>query len=127
MIHKYWNVRLAQPGEPLAPGHGNPEEDANEEDRKRIRYDEEKIEDKVNWIWKTLSAYEEQSATCISDMLLHVSNGAYVDGVMSAKKFILHVDLLFHASDELDQLLAAHTSKGASTTVNALRLFAHYS
>lgn len=88
------------------------ENDADEEARKNTRYDEERTDDKVNLIWKTLSAYEEKSATCISDMLLHVSNGAYVDGVMSAKKFILHVDLLFTAADSLDKLLDANTPKG---------------
>ncbi|KAG9807715.1 GTPase-activating protein-like protein of the rho/rac family, partial [Aureobasidium melanogenum] len=47
-------------------------------------------------------------------MLLHVSNGAYVDGVMTAKKFITHVDLLFSAADNLDQVLQSHTTKGLS-------------
>ena len=42
-------------------------------------------------------------------MLLHVSNGAYVDGVMAAKKFIVHVELLFNAADDLDsQIGRAH-------------------
>ncbi len=38
-------------------------------------------------------------------MLLHVSNGAYIDGVMVAKKFIWHVDLLFQSADKLDSLM----------------------
>lgn len=45
-------------------------------------------------------------------MLLHVSNGAYVDGVMAAKKFIVHVELLFAAADELDAQLVQRTPKG---------------
>jgi hypothetical protein len=45
-------------------------------------------------------------------MLLHVSNGVYFDGVMAAKKFIVHVDLLFTAADDLDGLLSANTPKG---------------
>lgn len=112
MIHKYWNVRLAQPGDPPVANKRSLEDAADEQDRKRVRIDEEKIEEKVLWIWRTLSAYEEQSATCISDMLLHVSNGAYMEGVMSAKKFILHVDLLFTAADSLDKLLVSQASKG---------------
>ena len=112
MIHKYWNVRLAAPGEPLIADKRSLEADADEEDRKKVRVEEELIEEKVLAIWRSLSAYEEKSATCISDMLLHVSNGAYVEGVMSAKKFILHVDLLFKAADDLDQYLVAKTNKG---------------
>ncbi|KAG9803525.1 GTPase-activating protein-like protein of the rho/rac family, partial [Aureobasidium melanogenum] len=85
-----------------------------EEMRKMVKESEESVEEKVLWIWRTLSSFEEKSATCISDMLLHVSNGAYVDGVMTAKKFITHVDLLFSAADNLDQVLQSHTTKGLS-------------
>ena len=113
MIHKYWNVRLDQAGAPSSDERAA-DKDADEQDRTRVRRDEEQIEEKVLWIWRTLSGYEERSATCISDMLLHVSNGAYVDGVMAAKKFILHVDLLFNAADDLDRLLVSQTSKGES-------------
>ncbi len=111
MIHKYWNVRLHSTGQPLIED-TMVEGDAANEIRHTVRMQEEEVETKVNWIWKTLSAFEEKSATCISDMLLHVSNGVYFDGVMAAKKFIVHVDLLFTAADDLDGLLSANTPKG---------------
>jgi len=114
MIHKYWNVRLHQAGQPVIEA-GSGDADASDEIRKRVRSEEERIEEKVHWIWSSLSTFEERSATCISDMLLHVSNGAYFDGVMAAKKFILHVELLFSAADDLDQLLTAQTPKGISS------------
>lgn len=60
------------------------------------------MEEKVYQIWTVLSAFEESSAGCISEMLLHVSNGAYYDGVQMAGKFILHVDILFSAIDDLE-------------------------
>ncbi|KAI9657774.1 MAG: hypothetical protein M1821_002950 [Bathelium mastoideum] len=113
MIHKYWNVRLHSSGQPVA-GDDLAEEDATEEMRALVRNDEEKVEEKVLWIWRTLSNFEERSATCISDMLLHVSNGAYVDGVMAAKKFIIHVEMLFSAADGLDSMLTMKTPKGLS-------------
>lgn len=72
------------------------------------------MEEKVLWIWRTLSQFEEKSATCISDMLLHVSNGAYMEGVMAAKKFIMHVDLLFTAADDLDRVFRRHFPKGTN-------------
>jgi len=111
MIHKYWNVRLHSTGQPLIED-TTVEGDATDEIRHTVRKQEEEVETKVNWIWKTLSAFEEKSATCISDMLLHVSNGVYFDGVMAAKKFIVHVDLLFTAADDLDGLLSSNTPKG---------------
>lgn len=119
MIHKYWNVRLQAPGN-ADEAYSKVEGEASVQERKRVRGEEERIEEKVLWIWRTLSAYEEKSATCISDMLLHVSNGAYVDGVMSAKNFILHVDLLFAAADDLDHLMNSQTSKGESRSLNRL-------
>ncbi|KAF2750572.1 RhoGAP-domain-containing protein [Sporormia fimetaria CBS 119925] len=111
MIHKYWNVRLHSTGQPILDRqHGD--EEATDKVREAVRKQEEEIEAKVNWIWKTLSAFEEKSATCISDMLLHVSNGAYVDGVMAARKFIVHIELLFSAADDLDHGLSTNTAKG---------------
>ncbi|KAJ9245833.1 hypothetical protein DTO271D3_6079 [Paecilomyces variotii] len=99
MIHKFWNVRLAPAGQLLE----RPELDteATDEDRDRVRQEEDVMEEKVYKIWSILSAFEESSAACISDMLLHVSNGAYVDGVVVARRFIGHVDVLFHAIDDL--------------------------
>lgn len=99
MIHKFWNVRLAPTGEPLEPPSVDP--DATDEERTRIREEEDAMEEKVYRIWSTLSGFEESSAGCISDMLLHVSNGAYIDGVLVAKRFIRHVDVLFAAVDQL--------------------------
>jgi hypothetical protein len=59
------------------------------------------IEEKVYQIWTVLSAFEESAAACISDMLLHVSNGAYVEGVKMARSFLTHVEVLFTAMDDL--------------------------
>lgn len=99
MIHKFWNVRLASPSD--VQDRPPPPDDA--ETRDRVRDEEEKMEEKVYRIWSVLSTFEESSAACISDMLLHVSNGAYVDGVVVAKRFIWHVDILFRSADRLDE------------------------
>lgn len=80
-----------------------------------VKHDEEHMEEKVYRIWSVLSTFEESSAACISDMLLHVSNGAYVDGVLVAKKFIWHVDVLFGATDRLDLLM---TSEGLKSKIH---------
>ncbi|RJE18299.1 GTPase-activating protein, partial [Aspergillus sclerotialis] len=99
MIHKFWNVRLAPSGQQLEPPTMNM--DATDEERNRVRDEEDIMEEKVYRIWSILSAFEESSAACISDMLLHVSNGAYIEGVLVAKRFISHVEVLFGAVDQL--------------------------
>ncbi|THC94776.1 hypothetical protein EYZ11_005722 [Aspergillus tanneri] len=99
MIHKFWNVRLAPTGQPLEPL--DVDLDATDEERNRVRMEEDVMEEKVYKIWSILSSFEESSAACISDMLLHVSNGTYVDGVLVAKRFIGHVEVLFSAIDQL--------------------------
>ncbi|KAL8968932.1 MAG: hypothetical protein Q9197_004609 [Variospora fuerteventurae] len=111
MIHKFWNVRLAPPGSDTGDD-SRAHENATEEKRNMVKHDEEQMEEKVYRIWSVLSTFEESSAACISDMLLHVSNGAYVDGVMVAKKFIGHVDVLFGATDRLDSLMISQGMKG---------------
>ncbi|SPQ19419.1 625fed22-b899-4cc7-96c8-1a05c37b4162 [Thermothielavioides terrestris] len=100
MIHKFWNVRLNPPQEATVPIRDDPD------GRERVRQEEERMEEKVYRIWSVLSSFEESSAACISDMLLHVSNGAYIDGVMVAKRFIFHVDILFRSADRLDATMA---------------------
>ncbi|KAK4995437.1 Rho-type GTPase activating protein Rga1 [Elasticomyces elasticus] len=123
MIHKYWNVRLSQntatqpaigngPAGQGAPTGRQVRDEGTEQERQLVRAQEEGTEQKVHWIWGTLSGFEEKSATCISDMLLHVSNGAYVEGVSAAQKFITHVDLLFVAADQLDSLLQESVTTG---------------
>ncbi|PWW79213.1 RhoGAP-domain-containing protein [Tuber magnatum] len=110
MIHKFWNVRLApvDTGEPKSPT----VEDPTNARRSLVRDAEEKMEDKVFRIWSVLSSFEESSAACISDMLLHVSNGAYVDGVFVAERFIWHVEILFGSADTLDVQLFSVAAKG---------------
>ncbi|KAJ9660803.1 Rho-type GTPase activating protein Rga1 [Neophaeococcomyces mojaviensis] len=109
MIHKFWNVRLAPSGPPLPrPDIGF---SVTDEQRELVKEDEEKMEEKVYRIWSTLSTFEESSASCISDMLLHVSNGVYIEGIIVARKFILHVDILFGAIDSLATLVIEHGLK----------------
>lgn len=108
MIHKFWNVRLAQPTD-TPPAAAESDDPAS---RELIRRDEERIEEKVYRIWSVLSTFEESSAACISDMLLHVSNGSYVDGVLVAKRFIWHVEVLFKSADRLEAMMLGRNSKG---------------
>lgn len=110
MIHKFWNVRLAQPTD-SPPALKSSDDRAG---RDLIREEEERMEEKVFRIWSVLSTFEESSAACISDMLLHVSNGAYVDGVLVAKRFIWHVEILFQSADRLDATMVGLNEKGMS-------------
>lgn len=117
MIHKFWNVRLASSSDNNAleqPRHPDETDMTDEVGRNAVRDEEERMEEKVYRIWSVLSTFEESSAACISDMLLHVSNGAYVDGVLVAKKFIWHVDILFRSADKLDATMSKLAPKGLS-------------
>lgn len=115
MIHKFWNVRLAEASSEPQPERPLLKNASDVEARNLVRDEEERMEEKVYKIWSVLSTFEESSAANISDMLLHVSNGAYVDGVLTAKKFIWHVDLLFRSADKLDAVMAEQGVKGTSS------------
>jgi hypothetical protein len=78
----------------------------------QAREAENALETKINRIWTLLSAFEESSAACISDMLLHVSNGAYIEGSLMAARFIVHVEVLFGAIDRLDDLNIKAVAQG---------------
>ena len=121
MIHKFWNVRLTQ----VTEGSEIAERPDDPETREKIRDEEERMEEKVFRIWSVLSTFEESSAACISDMLLHVSNGAYVDGVLVAKRFIWHVEILFQSTDRLDETMLKLNGKGTmhSKTKNSISIW----
>lgn len=72
------------------------------------------MEEQVYRIWTILSAFEESSAACISEMLRHVSSGHYMEGVGMAEKFVLHVETLFAAIDDLNAAFRDAGAKGAS-------------
>ncbi|WFD08158.1 Rho-type GTPase activating protein Rga1 [Malassezia vespertilionis] len=131
MIHRYWKIKLGQssgatarddtdeplrmPGalslssEPFSSPSCNPENlsvdvlrlEAKETPASLLEQ-QRVMEVRVFTIWRVLSAFEESSAACISDMLRHVSNGKYLGGVMHAGRFVLHVEVLFSAIDELE-------------------------
>lgn len=123
MIHKFWNVRLAPTGQPLEPSEANL--DATNEERTRVREEEDIMEEKVYKIWSILSSFEESSAACISDMLLNVSNGAYTDGVLIAKRFIAHVEVLFTSIDQLASYIRSQSMKGKFFPVTPLLWLFH--
>jgi hypothetical protein len=60
------------------------------------------MDELVHRIWTVLSAFEESSAACISDLLKSVSSVQYLEAIRSAERFTFHVEVLFAALDELD-------------------------
>lgn len=122
MIHRYWKIKLAPAGAIQAsnaveaardvalpmPGAltltpSNSEEDLTpHETPASVLQKQRAMEMRVFTIWRVLSSFEESSAGCISDMLRHVGSGKYVGGVRCAARFVLHVEVLFSAIDELE-------------------------
>jgi hypothetical protein len=60
------------------------------------------MDEMVHRVWTVLSAYEESSAACISDLLKSVSSVVYLEAIRSAERFIFHVEVLFAALDDLE-------------------------
>ncbi|KAH8983177.1 hypothetical protein EDB86DRAFT_3106521 [Lactarius hatsudake] len=104
MINKFWNVKRRETNTSLK--------------EKQIR-----MEQQVYRIWTVLSAFEESSAACISDMLRHVSSGQYLEAIRMAEKFILHVEVLFATIDDLEWQFTQLSMKELLALVTGL---AHY-
>ena len=79
-----------------------------------LKQKQQLMEERVYRIWTVLSAFEESSAACISEMLRDVSSGRYLGGVKMAEKFILHVEVLFSAIDALELEFRKAQVKGMS-------------
>ncbi|KAJ3973766.1 LIM domain-containing protein [Lentinula raphanica] len=117
MINKFWNVKVVS-RRPMSI-EGEPEEPEYMEEERRetpasLKEKQVRMEQQVYRIWTVLSAFEESSAACISDMLRQVSNGQYLDAIRMAEKFILHVEVLFASIDDLEFQFARLNMKGMS-------------
>ena len=75
------------------------------------------MEQQVTRVWTVLSAFEESSAACISEMLTHVSSAHYMEAVAMAEMFIFHVEVLFASIDQLELHFAEANVRGASAAV----------
>ncbi|KAL4250351.1 RhoGAP-domain-containing protein [Abortiporus biennis] len=124
MINKFWNVKVVtrRPNSGLLPSesgegeHGEPPylEEERKETPTSLKEKQIRMEQQVYRIWTVLSAFEESSAACISDMLRQVSNGQYLEAIRMAEKFILHVEVLFATIDDLEWHFARLNLKGMS-------------
>jgi hypothetical protein len=77
-----------------------------------LKAKQQEMEQQVYRVWTVLSAFEESSAACISEMLSHVSNSLYMEAVNMAERFIFHVEVLFATIDELETHFIAVNAKG---------------
>ncbi|OCH93648.1 RhoGAP-domain-containing protein [Obba rivulosa] len=121
MINKFWNVKVVsrRPTPPLEDADGNVleppwAEEEQKENSNSLKDKQIRMEQQVYRIWTVLSAFEESSAACISDMLRQVSNGQYLEAIRMAEKFILHVEVLFATIDDLEYYFARLKLKGMS-------------
>ncbi|KAK2463687.1 hypothetical protein APHAL10511_004438 [Amanita phalloides] len=120
MINKFWNVKVysRRPTSMISvDAEGEPPAYVPEEQRETpasLREKQVRMEQQVYRIWTVLSAFEESSAACISDMLRQVSNGQYLDAIRMAEKFILHVEVLFATIDDLEFHFSRLNQKGMS-------------
>ncbi|KAK7012274.1 LIM-domain-containing protein [Favolaschia claudopus] len=118
MINKFWNVKVVsrRPTSTIDGDHAEPEyvEEEKRETPGSLKDKQVKMEQQVYRIWTVLSAFEESSAACISDMLRQVSNGQYLDAIRMAEKFILHVEVLFATIDDLEHHFYRLQMKGMS-------------
>lgn len=120
MINKFWNVKVVsrRPTSLIEVPPDTGETAYAVEERKEthasLKEKQIRMEQQVYRIWTVLSAFEESSAACISDMLRYVSSGQYLEAIQMAEKFILHVEVLFATIDDLEWHFGHLSIKGMS-------------
>ncbi|CEI94546.1 hypothetical protein RMCBS344292_08755 [Rhizopus microsporus] len=105
MIQKFWSVKIAYPT--LKEGDQRPPKYIPQTPFELLKIQKD-TEEKVVSIWSVLSAFEESSAVCISEMLLHVSNGAYIESICLSERFLVHVEALFAGIDKICVIYKEH-------------------
>lgn len=111
MVHKFWNVFITADSVGLQTKLKqyninfaeldilNLSKNSIDVDPKLLLQIEEQIENTVMSCWLILSGYEENSASCISDMLLYACTGNPSSGLLATGRFIVYVEILFNAID----------------------------
>ena len=79
----------------------------------QLKEKQDAMERKVQQIWHVLSGYEESSAALIGDMLRAVNGRQLLEIILLAERFILYVEVLFAAIDDLEAQFALAGAKGA--------------
>ncbi|XJO73612.1 hypothetical protein BDV3_004567 [Batrachochytrium dendrobatidis] len=98
MIYKLWSAQLSLP-----------DQNSDEQVLLDPEVEVQKQQVMVNWaerILQVLSAFEESTAACISEMLLHFSNENNLQCVLQAARFIQHIDILFSTIESINQRLS---------------------
>ncbi|KAJ2398237.1 Rho-type GTPase activating protein Rga1, partial [Coemansia sp. RSA 2603] len=111
MIYKFWNVRICPSMYAGARGRVN---------KQLLKPQNAVSEQQIYQIWTVLSSFEESTAACISDMLLQVSGGHYLEGLRQAERFIMHVDVLFASIDDLEDELSHFDDSTGNNESNGL-------
>ncbi|WVQ81510.1 hypothetical protein IAT38_003634 [Cryptococcus sp. DSM 104549] len=109
-------VTATSPNLSFTPG---PEANLSPEELKERQ---EAMEMKVQQIWHILSGYEESSAALIGDMLRAVQERGFLDIILLAERFILHVEVLFAIIDDIEAQFALAGAKGISHAREAKHL-----
>ncbi|KAI8911219.1 hypothetical protein DFJ77DRAFT_91248 [Powellomyces hirtus] len=100
MIYKLWNVTLS-PSQPESV------ETMPAQVDKAVVQAHQAIAEKAGRILHVLSAFEESSAECISDMLIRFSHEKRQEGVAQAATFVSHIAALFSVIDDIEMKLVS--------------------
>ncbi|CCH41777.1 Rho-type GTPase-activating protein 1 [Wickerhamomyces ciferrii] len=111
MIHKCWNVSISPDSIGIAslpviePTEENLRNlpDINPTPEELVEM-ETKASEKISEIWNTLFKFEEDTATCISDMLQFATIHDQRKGLIATVRLILKIDALFRSIDSLHRL-----------------------
>jgi hypothetical protein len=95
-IYKYWNVTIASQSKPSAPDAALTPSN--------VRTRQELLESKPTEIFTVLSAFEESTAACISEILLQSANGSFAEASRNIQKAIIRLEILFDAINQVDML-----------------------
>lgn len=97
MIHKFWNVRVKTDSTYRRDRSAWKDANGVELSRQEVEDWLATEEARIYRIWTVLSAFEEECASWISDMLLHASNGTLLQAIQSTAGLLYAIKALFES------------------------------
>jgi len=104
MIYKSWNVKLELENEVS-------KDSIDPKDYVAVIEKQKFVKEKIDRIWTVLSAFEESSAECMTEILSCLSDNLYLKYIEQASNFVCHVEVLFSGIDEIEAKLKKFNDK----------------
>jgi len=112
MIHKFWKVALKNEFAEFFRKRESPQQNGLEVPQDLVGASVDRTEKFTTRVWLVFSHFEENCATSLSDILLHIRQSDIANALSTSAYFLIKIERYFMALGELDNIEQAQKHTG---------------